>query len=28
VARDGFSVPTGPSYFERDSRNDFKQGDN
>ena len=28
VARDGFDVPTGPSYFERDSRNDFKQGDN
>jgi ubiquinol-cytochrome c reductase iron-sulfur subunit len=28
VARDGFSVPTGPSYFERDSRNDFQQGDN
>jgi quinol---cytochrome c reductase iron-sulfur subunit len=28
VARDGFDVPTGPSYFERDSRNDFKRGDN
>ncbi len=28
VARDGFSVPTGPSYFERDSRNDFQEGDN
>ena len=28
VARDGFNVPTGPSYFERDSRNDFQQGDN
>ena len=26
VARDGFSVPTGPSYFERDSRNDFQAG--
>ena len=28
VARQGFTVPTGPSYFERDSRNDFQQGDN
>ena len=28
VARSGFTVPTGPSYFERDSRNDFKEGDN
>jgi ubiquinol-cytochrome c reductase iron-sulfur subunit len=28
VARDGFAVPVGPSYFERDSRNDFKAGDN
>ena len=28
VSRDGFDVPTGPSYFERDSRNDFQQGDN
>ena len=28
VARSGFTVPTGPSYFERDSRNDFKRGDN
>ena len=28
VARAGFNVPTGPSYFERDSRNDFKRGDN
>ena len=28
VARRGFDVPTGPSYFERDSRNDFKEGDN
>jgi ubiquinol-cytochrome c reductase iron-sulfur subunit len=27
VARDGFNVPTGPSYFERDSRNDFRKGD-
>lgn len=24
VARDGFPVPVGPSYFERDSRSDFK----
>ena len=28
IARSGFTVPTGPSYFERDSRNDFKEGDN
>jgi ubiquinol-cytochrome c reductase iron-sulfur subunit len=28
VARSGFTVPTGPSYFERDSQNDFVQGDN
>ncbi|GAA2100705.1 Rieske 2Fe-2S domain-containing protein [Microlunatus panaciterrae] len=28
VARSGFTVPVGPSYFERDSRQDFKQGDN
>ena len=28
VARSGFTVPTGPSYFERDSRNDFVEGDN
>jgi len=28
VARSGFTVPVGPSYFERDSRNDFKEGDN
>ncbi|MDN5760787.1 MAG: Rieske 2Fe-2S domain-containing protein [Microlunatus sp.] len=28
VARSGFTVPVGPSYFERDSRNDFQQGDN
>ena len=24
VARDGFPVPVGPSYFERDSRSDYK----
>ncbi|WP_446721066.1 cytochrome bc1 complex Rieske iron-sulfur subunit [Luteococcus sp. H138] len=28
VARSDFTVPTGPSYFERDSRKDFKKGDN
>ena len=28
VARSGFTVPTGPSYFERDSQNDFQRGDN
>ncbi|GAA3562259.1 Rieske 2Fe-2S domain-containing protein [Microlunatus spumicola] len=28
VARSGFTVPVGPSFFERDSRNDFKEGDN
>jgi ubiquinol-cytochrome c reductase iron-sulfur subunit len=28
VARSGFTVPVGPSYFERDSRNDYQQGDN
>lgn len=28
VARSGFNVPVGPSFFERDSRHDFKQGDN
>jgi ubiquinol-cytochrome c reductase iron-sulfur subunit len=28
VARRGFDVPTGPSYFERDSRRDFKESDN
>jgi ubiquinol-cytochrome c reductase iron-sulfur subunit len=28
VARAGFPVPVGPSYFERDSRSDFKEGDN
>jgi ubiquinol-cytochrome c reductase iron-sulfur subunit len=28
VARRDFDVPTGPSYFERDSRRDFTEGDN
>ena len=28
VARSDFTVPVGPSYFERDSRNDYKKGDN
>ena len=28
VARSGFTVPVGPSYFERDSRQDYKEGDN
>jgi ubiquinol-cytochrome c reductase iron-sulfur subunit len=28
VARGGFNVPVGPSYFERDSRHDYKEGDN
>jgi len=28
VARSDFTVPVGPSYFERDSRHDFKKGDN
>jgi ubiquinol-cytochrome c reductase iron-sulfur subunit len=28
VARSGFTVPVGPSFFERDSRHDYKQGDN
>ena len=28
VARRGFDVPTGPSFFERDSRRDFREGDN
>lgn len=28
IARSDFTVPVGPSYFERDSRNDFKKGDN
>ena len=27
IARSGFTVPTGPSFFERDSQNDFKEGD-
>jgi ubiquinol-cytochrome c reductase iron-sulfur subunit len=27
VARSGFTVPVGPSYFERDSSKDFKEGD-
>lgn len=27
VARSDFTVPVGPSYFERDSRNDYKDGD-
>jgi ubiquinol-cytochrome c reductase iron-sulfur subunit len=28
VAQSDFTVPVGPSYFERDSRNDYQQGDN
>jgi len=28
VAQRDFDVPTGPSYFERDSRNDYQAGDN
>jgi ubiquinol-cytochrome c reductase iron-sulfur subunit len=28
IAQRGFDIPTGPSYFERDSRKDFKRGDN
>ena len=28
VAQRDFLVPPGPSFFERDSRNDFKRGDN
>lgn len=28
IAKSDFTVPVGPSYFERDSRNDFKKGDN
>lgn len=28
VARSDFTVPVGPSFFERDSRHDFKEGDN
>ena len=27
LARSDFPVPVGPSYFERDSRNDYKDGD-
>ena len=27
VAQGDFTVPVGPSFFERDSRNDFKDGD-
>ena len=27
VAKSDFTVPVGPSYFERDSRNDYKDGD-
>ncbi|WP_425438594.1 Rieske 2Fe-2S domain-containing protein [Raineyella antarctica] len=27
IATQDFTVPVGPSYFERDSRNDFKEGD-
>lgn len=27
VARSDFTVPVGPSYFERDSRNDYQDGD-
>lgn len=28
IATSDFTVPVGPSYFERDSRNDFEDGDN
>ncbi len=28
VAKGPFTVPVGPSYFERDSRNDYQQGEN
>lgn len=28
VARSDFTIPVGPSFFERDSRHDFKKGDN
>ena len=28
VARSDFTVPVGPSFFERDSSKDFKEGDN
>ncbi len=27
IAKSDFTVPVGPSYFERDSRNDFQDGD-
>lgn len=27
IARSGFTVPVGPSYFERDSSGDFREGD-
>jgi ubiquinol-cytochrome c reductase iron-sulfur subunit len=27
IARSNFTVPTGPSFFERDSQNDFQEGD-
>lgn len=27
IARSDFTVPVGPSYFERDSRNDYQKGD-
>ena len=27
VARSDFTVPVGPSYFERDSSKDYKEGD-
>jgi len=27
IARSGFTVPVGPSYFERNSQNDFEEGD-
>lgn len=27
IARSDFTVPVGPSYFERDSSNDYKEGD-
>ena len=28
IARSGFTVPVGPSYFESDSNHDYKDGDN
>ena len=27
IAKSDFTVPVGPSYFERDSRHDYKEGD-